>query len=227
VGLVYAVVFRHLVQPPAPAPTADQAEATRERIAAGQKALAAGNFQLAAEQFRAAQEGSAKHPEALTPAERRQLGQLRRQADLLAELLPQSLEEILTLAVELPDAEEWQAQFARLYKGRSVVFDDQVRQDEMGRYHLRDYARLRVDGRTVRVELGKLDLPMLDQPQRLVFGVRLASVGLEPGGVWVVRFEPDSAVLLTDPGALAACCPALTDEAVKEITDRQLRWSER
>jgi hypothetical protein len=221
----YALLLSYLNRPDPTAPTALEPAgpgAVRARVGAGQKALAAGNYRLAVEEFRAAQEQCAPNPDTLPAPERRQLASLLRQAELLADLLSESLQEILGRAVEVPHPEEWQAQFANRYRGRAVVFDDVVRQDEMGRYHLLDWGNLRIGGRTVRVELGTLNLPALDSPQRLLFGARLASIAVEAGGIWVVRFAPDSSVLLTDPGAITACCPALTDAEVQEITQRQL-----
>jgi hypothetical protein len=64
----------------------------------------------------------------------------------------------------------------------------------------------------------------LAPPRRLLFGARLRRLGREAGGVWVVRFQPDSGVLLTDPGAAAACCPAPLDPDLLEVLQRQQEY---
>src|SRR5205823_166192 len=82
----------------------------------------------------------------------------------------------------------------------------QAARDEGGRHRLTGYEVLVPDEQVrVRLELGLLDRLPLDQPRRLLFGARLASVAREGERLWVVRFEADSGVLLTDEGAVAAC----------------------
>jgi hypothetical protein len=79
-----------------------------------------------------------------------------------------------------------------------------------------------------RLELGDLTLLRrlpLDEPQRLVFGARLAGVGREAPGGWVVRLEADSGVLLTDPGAAAACCAAFADPVTRALLEQQTGWA--
>ena len=86
-----------------------------------------------------------------------------------------------------------------------------------------------VEGTTVRLALEDLvllrDLP-LDAEPRVIFGARLARCAREEGGTWVVRFEPDSGVLLTDAGAVEACFPAAMDERLRETLVRQKGWVE-
>lgn len=65
----------------------------------------------------------------------------------------------------------------------------------------------------------------LERPYRVLFGARLASVGREAGGRLVVRFQPDSGVLLTDPGAVRACLLGQPpDDALSEVLRRQQDW---
>ena len=66
----------------------------------------------------------------------------------------------------------------------------------------------------------------MDGPRRCLFGARLADCKREEGGRWVFRFEPESAVLLTDEGATAACCPGPIDD-LREILRRQDEWLRR
>jgi len=135
------------------------------------------------------------------------LKQLRRQSDLLAHLLDRSLEEILRQAMQHRNDDEWREKFED-YRGRSVLFDDRLRADASGRTILGSYV-VRVGDVEARLALEDLLLlkqkPLpLDPPPRWLFGARLASCQREAGGVWVFRFEPDSAVLLTDEDAAAA-----------------------
>jgi hypothetical protein len=191
----------------------------------GQRALAQGKFQLAARTLKAAWDRHAEHPDSLPRAQRHQLAQLYRQADLLSDLLSESLEEILRHAADLmADPDEWQREFAKRYRGKSVVFDAEVRPDPIRQFQL-DYTVF-LDDRPAVLDLADvqlLHLLPLDKPQRLLFGLRLARVDLQPGGIWAIHFEPDSGVLLTDADTAAACClqPA---EDFEEITRRQLLW---
>src|SRR5205807_1443510 len=149
-----------------------------------------------------------------------QWAQVYRQAALLADLLAEPLEDVLRHAAGVREA-EWRADFRRRYQGRAVVFDTDVRRTADG-YRL-GYV-LRAGDEEAHLDVGGLTvlrgLP-LDQPQRLLFGVRLAAVGREAPGGWVVRFEPDSGVLLTDAAAAAACCPVLADSEGRALIDRQ------
>jgi len=192
------------------------------RIAAGRKALAEGSFHEAVQHFEAAKSLLDTKSQLLSSADARELNHLHRQASLLDELLSQSLEELLRQAAGLP-AGEWQARFDRSYKGWSVVFDGEVRRDAADHYHL-NY-RLFVRDEPVRLELSDLKLlhalPLRD-PQRLMFGARLASIRREKDAVWVVRFQPDSGVLLTDRGAVAACCFQAIDPELELV----LHWQE-
>jgi hypothetical protein len=205
----------------------DEAE-IREHWASGQQALAGGNFRVARRLLARAVQGQEQR-RSLPQAEQRRLIQLYRQADLLANLLNLSLAEVLQQGLRLRDDEEWQAKFAD-YRGRAVVFDDEVRRDGMGRPVL---AAVQVSAGGVQARPALEDLELLqrlplDRPQRLLFGARLERCAREEGGAWVVRFQPDSGVLLTDPEAAAACCPAPQDDderrVLLEILKRQEEW---
>lgn len=202
------------------------------RMAAGRRALAQGDFHLAARELQATLEVGQRRPEALSPDDRMELIQLERQSDLLSRLSSRSLQEIVGEANPVMHDEEWKARFMRDYQGQSVLFDDAVRFDDAApaggrrRPVLVNY-RVVVDGKPVRLALEDLDvlqgLP-LERPRRLVFGGRLARVEREDGGRWVVRFIPDSGVLLTDCGAAAAVCPDPVDQDLLEVLKRQDRW---
>ena len=202
------------------------------RMAAGRQALARGDFHLAERELQTALDEGRRRPEALSPADRRELLQLERQSDLLSRLLSRSLQEIVCEADPVLDDEEWKARFMRDYQGQSVLFDDAVRFDDAApvggrrRPVLVNY-RVVVDGKPVRLALEDLDvlqgLP-LERPRRLLFGGRLSRVEREEGGRWMVGFIPDSGVLLTDRGAAEAVCPGPVGRDLLEVLDRQREW---
>jgi hypothetical protein len=189
----------------------------------GQQALSSGKFILAAEEFQTALDLREHHPNVKATLDGRQLAQLYRQASLLSELISEPLDDILREAAEATetDPREWQAAFARRYRGRAVVFDAEVSRDAQGTYHL-NYAVF-VRGKPAHVELGPIHaftfLPW-QGPQRLIFGVRLAEIMPAAEGTWTIRFDPESVVLLTDLGAAAAACGLPADE-LREVILRQ------
>jgi hypothetical protein len=215
---IFALLF--LLLPPRPSASPEQIQA---HITAGQEALAKGRFHEALKEFDVARRQLGENPRALTPAEERQLTQWRRQASLLADLLSESLDEILLLAARSED-KEWHERFVEHYKGKAVVFAPaEVQRDGAGQYQI--HWVVRAGDEPARLEIG--DLTMLrtlppDDPARLVFGARLGSIAREDKGVWVIRFEPESGVLLTDEPALAACCPM--DTELRKMLDRQREW---
>jgi hypothetical protein len=203
----------------------DETEVIGGHTSAGQQALAAGNYQLAVDEFEAAIGILDRNPPSLNSIERRNLLHLHRQATLLADSLSQSLQEILRDAAGV-SAREWQAVFVRRYHGKSVVFLGEVRREAPGQFQFLDY-HVFVGMEKARLELKDLkllhQLPWPDS-QRLLFGARLASTRREDGGAWVVRFMPDSGVLLTDPGAATACCLQPMDDELRAILKRQTEW---
>lgn len=189
---------------------------------AGRRALSEGNFYLAARELAAE---SARDGSDLTPAELRELDQLRRQADILSQLHGRALQEVLHEAIPLRNGDEWKARFHVQHQGRAVVFDDFVGRDSSGRPVLTAY-RVRAGADSARVALDDLrllrQLP-LDPPQRLLFGGRLAGLEREDGGGWVFRFDPESMVLLTDVGAVTACIGS-PDADLLAVLRRQSHW---
>jgi hypothetical protein len=222
--VLYAVLLVALARGPAASPLASPASDFVARSSAGQKALASGNFRRATDELSAARALLEQNPGAATAPEGRRIAQLHRQAALLADLLSESLGEILQRAAGLPD-EEWQAQFANRYRNHGVVFDADVTRAASGGWQIAFFVRAgpepaRIDGNDLKL----LSALPRDRPPRLLFGARLASVRREPPGTWVVRFEPDSGVLLTDRDAVAACCPPPIDDELDALVARQNGW---
>jgi len=201
------------------------AEGTLGAMASARRALEAGRFHAALRELNAAiAQRDRRSGPGLSPAQHRQLNQLQRQADLLTRLSPLSLQEVLARVAAVRDPEERAEQF-KDHRGKTVIFDDAVTRDAEGRPALVSY-EVTVGDRPARLALEDLallhDLP-LEQSPRLIFGARLAGCERDEGGTWVVRFERDSAVLLTDLAAAVVCTDPLEPE-LREVLDRQQGW---
>ena len=223
-GLSFLLV-RPYLRRSVPAPDTEAAMDARALLEAGEQQLREGNIHLSLKKLNAALATDARHADALNREERHRLEQLRRQTDLLARLLDQPLEEIVRQAMQHRSDEEWREKFAD-YRGRTVVFDDVLRRDAQGRPVLGFYV-VRVADVEARVALEDLtllrELP-LDPPRRWLFGARLANCRREEGGIWILRFEPDSVVLLSDENVAAACCPLPLEEGLLAVLKRQDEW---
>lgn len=218
--VAFVALLPHISRPPASTVTEPDAAEARQQIEAGRDAMAEGNFNRALKEFEAAE----AMRDRLSGTEGRQLKQLIRQANLLAALLGKSVQEIVREAAHVRSEDEWRARFRQEYAGKAVLFDDPgVRRNAAGRPAL-TYYDVRADGELVRLALEELKVfegMPLNPPQRLLFGARLAGVAREPGGGWVIHFEPDSGVLLTDEKAVASSCPAPIDDGMRGLLQRQ------
>jgi hypothetical protein len=223
---VFLVLFSWLNPSAAPQRANTEREALPHALAAGRRALVEEKYQIAVREFDRARKLRDEHPEALSPAESADLDRLYRESALLADLLSESLGEILQRAAGMRE-DEWKAQFLARYQNRAVIFDDRVQRDPAGVPHLTTY-EVRAPGEPAVVSLEQLTvlkgLP-LDRPQRLLFGARLRSVAREGAGLWVIRFAPESGVLLTDEIAAQNCFPQPLDEELKSVLKRQAEWS--
>lgn len=227
VVLIYALILPYLGKKDLDTgPDPAVGEAIAAHVEAGQKWMAEGSFQLAVQELEAARQLHEQHPQALTVADGRWLKQRYREAALLAGLVRNSLQEVLLQAASVRREEDWAVQFRDNYLGKVVIFDDIVHRDAEGRCSLAVY-EVRVGDRLARLELGELKLLQtlpLERPRRLIFGARLAGIAREAPGGWVIRFQPDSGVLLTDEQALAAAAPVPLDDEVHRVLRWQAEW---
>jgi hypothetical protein len=221
IGMLLLIAKPYLRRGPEESRLPTPAAVLHARIEAGRRALREGSFRLGRNELSTAVALRNRNPDLLGREEHLQLNQLHRQSDLLARLSDHSLEEILQQALHHRDDAEWREKFED-YRGRTVLFDDVLRVT-MGRPVLGNYVVRRggVEARVAVEDLTVLRQLALDPPRRWLFGARLAGFRREEGGVWVIRFEPDSAVLLTDEGATAACHPGPMDDELKEVLRRQ------
>jgi len=226
-ALVFLLLRPYLRRPEA----ADASIATADSqalLAEGERQLREGNVFLALKQLSAGLDRYGRHPQSLSRDESYRLKQLWRETDLLAHLLDQPLEEILHQAMQHRSDEDWSTKFQH-YRGRTLIFDDVLRRDAQGWPILASYV-VRAGDIEARVALEDLTLLRqlpLDPPRRWLFGAHLANCRREHGGIWVFRFEPDSAVLLSDEIAAAVCCPHPLDEELLGLLKSQDEWLQR
>jgi hypothetical protein len=195
---------------------------THEQIA--RAALTDGSFRVAARELDAARRLRDRFPSLLADDRREQFRQWHRQAALLADLLAESLGEIFQHSLGL-DEREWQAAFQERYAGKAFVLDTRVRRDPGGHVTV-DYqlagGGLPGDWDVEAFALFR-QLP-LAQPQRLVFGARLAEVARTARDRWRARPEADSGVLITDPAVVTGLSIPLDDET-RAVLRRQAAWA--
>jgi hypothetical protein len=197
-------------------PTATDKKTAAEHLLQARQYLAGGMFRLAANEL----EGE---PSDLPADQKPAWRQLQREAALLADLCAEPLEEILQHAAGVGER-EWQADFPRRYRGKSIIFDTVILRKANGKLQAL-YVFPRSD--KIHLEIGDLELFRhlpLDQPRRVLFGGRLATINLEPPGpAWVVHFQAESGVLLTDARAAGLCCPALNEPDALRILAEQAK----
>jgi len=221
IGVVLYFVFR---KPAFPGPTPQTpAERFASRHAAGRAALADGSFQQAAFDLKGALAAADQVPGLLSVAERKEMSRQQRQAAIVADLLSESLADVVRSSIGTPET-EWQNIFARRYAGRSLIHYETIHRDAAGNYH-GEY-RVQVTGAECRIDRKALKILKdvdLSSPQRVLIGFRLASLRRDPQGGWTASLDPESGVFLTDPAMLKGL--SIPDDVeVQEVMKRQKAW---
>jgi len=191
-------------------------QALLERMGTAEKLIIEGNFRQAMLEL----EVAGKEPDlgTLSADKRQQWRQISRQAALLAELSPEPIEEILRHAASVREA-EWLEDFKHRYRGKSLIFQAELRRSAQGRWELR------YPFGSIKARLAVEDLQILQRvpgpgPEPVILGARLESVRLEPPGpTWVVRFQQDSGVFVTTP-----FWPVAGDADAEKTQKRMLEW---
>jgi phage FluMu protein Com len=203
-------------------PLPDNVVPAQERLERAERLLVDGNFRLAAIEL-----GKPDTPANAAPKLRNRWRQVFRESSILADLLPEPLEEVLQHAAA-SGKDEWYAVFAHRYADKAMLLDIVVSRAATGKLTT-NYQWILGD-EPIRVEMDELQLLQsvnLEKPRRVILGARLASVRLEaPGPGWVVRFHPQSGVLLTNAQAAGWVCPALRDAESVELLNKQRRLCE-
>jgi hypothetical protein len=207
----------------APETSAPQLLENHRRL--GQQALAEGSYQRASEQFGSALELARKVPEYnVGTAMHDQLFDEHRQTAMLADLLSESLGEIIRNSVGFNE-QEWHEVFQRRYRGRSIILDDTVRRESNGKYA--HELQLEVLGAGGVIALDRLELldqlPDLRSPTRIIVGFRLDRLERDRDGRWLIIPHPKSGVLLTQSEGLTGLSLTL-DADTSEVLKRQSRW---
>ena len=102
-----------------------------------------------------------------------------------------------------------------------------VRHDAAGEPQLVNYQVIVAEEKAIlKLDLELLRHPRFAQPRRVLFGARLANVSRGAGGAWVIEFERDSGVFLTDEGAVRALGLGPIDASLREVLQQQAVWSQ-
>lgn len=198
--------------------------AFEEQVAAGRRAWKQGHLQAAVQAFAQAVQLRRHLPAAEGYPTVGQVVGWYHQAGLLADASTDSLQEVLQ-QLEGLDEDELHAVFAKRYRGKSVIFFTEMRRDAAGQYQMQyDLGR---PGRPVRLALGDLKLLRqlpLQEPQLMLFGVRLADVQRQPDRAWLIELDPESGLCITDPDAARTCLVGYPEEKVLDLIQRQALW---
>ncbi|MFO0811164.1 MAG: hypothetical protein U0746_21245 [Gemmataceae bacterium] len=226
VGIVIAAVLRQ--QKPSDGKPTTEARAGGELAATMARFpdhCDTGSYHLAVRELDAACELLDRFPRALPADKALQLRRWRKQAALVADLVPESLSEIVRHAAGL-DGREWKAVFAERYRGKAVTLDTKVTRTP-GRGYAIDYW-LDDAGRTGEwdfQDLALLHALNLQKTERLIFGVRLAEVERVGRDRWVVKPTPDGGVLFTEPAVFAQLSIPVDDDLRAQLR-KQAEWED-
>jgi hypothetical protein len=129
--------------------------------------------------------------------------QAAREADIFVDLVPRSFEDLVDEAALEDDEHAWQKRFNALYKGRSVLLDDNAADYRiLASSGLKGSRVGRIDTTTCRLLAGVKSQPGESEH---VYGARLAGLAFdEKEGVWVITLELESGVVMTHWDALKA-----------------------
>lgn len=226
VGVVIASIvnrYRPAKNGVATAKSPSPREEYQQKMESAKAAIAEGAYRTAANDLLVAAELRERFAFIAEIDDAKTFRSMHRQVALLADLSPESVEEIVRHSLGLPD-KEWQAIFAERYLGKSVLLDARFFLDAAGRYHV-DY-QLDVGGMAGEWDVQALALLHrlpLKTPQRLLIGFRLAEIARTGRDGWAVRPQPDSGVLFADESLLSGLSIAI-DGPLREVLQRQARW---
>ncbi len=142
--------------------------------------------------------------------------QAAREAAILTDLVPRSLEELVEEAFTYPKLSGWSAHFASMYRGRSILLETTITSvpdpSKPGSSYADAYRILVGPGPKPtakgRVDYDGFELFELAQPkvgETKLFGARLATLEFDLAtNLWVLTLEPDSGAFVTHPRALEA-----------------------
>ncbi len=142
--------------------------------------------------------------------------QAAREAAILTDLVPRSLEELVEEAATYRDLAGWSAHFASMYRGRSILLETTITAvpdpSKPGSSYGDAYRILAGPGPKPtakgRIDYEGFELFDLSQPkvgEIKLFGARLDTLEFDlASNLWVLTLEPDSGAFVTHPRALEA-----------------------
>jgi hypothetical protein len=181
----------------------------------GLDALDEGRFDTALQLLSEARDAVDQLGSGFDPGKASAIRQGAHEVEIFSRLAPATLKEMLDEATR-SDAKDWAATFDRLYKGRTILIDDEIAEvpDGQGRGRYELHFRILPPGEGVRPRsVGLIDtkgfkLFEITQPKvgyRVTFGAKLASFQYDlESEVWLVGLMPDSGVSITHHKALKA-----------------------
>lgn len=219
---VYVLVFYQLSDPASSRPLRETAEQIDAHELSARAALSRGDIEEALQSLATARNVYERQREVVPASRGRRLVQLYREVDLLASRLPKPFE--LTLQRwKMLEPEELEKVFADA-RDTAVFFDLVLLRDGAGQYH---YER-RLGPELPTLELHELKLlnrlPLQNARERVVFGAKLAGLRRDAQDRFVVSFDPDSGVLVTEEDVASVVVPPL-EENLRAVLQRQADWA--
>lgn len=215
----FLVAFLEMRRPATPTNDDTPRKDARGQLTQADEWLSQGQFRRAARLLADVEHSSA----GLSGQDLASVRQWRREAEVLADLIHEPLDALLEHAAAGAEA-EWLEEFAARYQGKSVLLDAEFfPADEEWKVQV-------VLDRAGKGQISLKGVSLFERcperkRQRLIVGLRLASIRLEPPGPsWVIRFEPEGGVFLTHSGAAAHACPPLAEKDGQEVLQRQREW---
>lgn len=198
--------------------TLSDPERLEKHLRDGKAAIAEGAWHEATRELNSAIQLAERMP----TTDRKQLIQQQRQAAILADLLSESPGEIARQSLGLP-VHEWRDVFRERYAGRTFILDDTIHRDAAGHYH--QDLRIALQAAEVKYDLASVKLLQhlpLNQPRRVLIGVRLADIRKDPAS-WTILLDADGGVLMTDEEMLSRLSIPI-DANLREVLKRQQSW---
>jgi hypothetical protein len=195
------------------------------RLEAAKAAIADGAYRTAATELDAAAIVRDRFPSVANDSDYRSFRRMHRQVAVLADLSPESVEEIMRHALGQSD-KEWQAVFRERYAGKAIILDAPFFFNASGRLVI-DY-QLEAGGLHGEWDLQSLALLSrlpLKTPQRLFIGFRLSDISRTGRDTWSVRPQADSGVLFSDESVLGGLSITIDGE-LRGVLRRQAGWED-
>jgi hypothetical protein len=169
-------------------------QVAEQNLREGLAALIEGRFDLA----KSALDTAASALETLKDPEAPGARQSADEAAIFADLANASLEEIVETVATRPGG--WDA--ASTHKGRSFWIESRIAALPSGNNGYDLEYRIIANGRKGRIDLTGLKLLASGGPQvgdPIILGARIAEVALDRDGLWAIKLDPESGILLTSP----------------------------